>query len=136
MLTCFHNAHYTAAHLAECVNPVTTDNTTTTTNLTKLQSHLLRFHEKLGHIGFQHLKYILSCNLLGPLGIRCSKSDVNPPPCQACLIGGQTRRPISGNIRTQDPTNRGILKAEQLMPGQRVFSDQYVSSVEGKNFTG
>ena len=31
---------------------------------------------------------------------------------------------------------KGALKKEQLDPGQRVFSDQYVSSVPGRNFNG
>ena len=130
MLMRFHDVKWSVANLAVSASPVTTS------NLTSFQQQLLRFHEKLGHIGFTHLKYLLSRNLMGPLGIRCSKSDVLPPQCHACLIGGQQRRPIAGNKHTQDPTRKGILKAEQLIPGQRVFSDQYVSSVEGKNFSG
>ena len=131
LLTCFHDADATARHLSlhpACVSD--SDNE----NLSAVQRHLLRFHFKLGHLGFQHLKWVLSGGILGPLGIRCSKSDVLSPLCQACLHGGQQRRPVSVKKHTQ--TQKGILKHEKLYPGQKVFSDQYVSSAPGRNFTG
>ena len=97
----------------------------------KLQKNLKRFHDKLGHLGFQHLKWLLSTGVFGPLGIRCSQADVLLPKCQSCLHGGQHKSPTSGNIHAQDQKSKGIFKAEQLNPSQRVFSDQYVSSKEG-----
>ena len=131
LLTCFHDADATARSLnlhPSCVTDSSND------NLTAVQRHLLRFHYKLGHLGFQHLKWFLSGGILGPLGIRCSKSDVMSPLCQACLHGGQQRKPVAGKKHTQEP--RGKLTQEKLTPGQKVFSDQYVSSVAGRNFTG
>ena len=44
--------------------------------------------------------------------------------------------PTSGTKHTQTPLKQGVLKREQLTPGQRIFSDQYVTSVPGKNFNG
>ena len=40
------------------------------------------------------------------------------------------------NVHTQKGVKKGILKREQLSPGDRIFSDQYVSSTLGKNFNG
>ena len=86
LLTCFHDADATARKLSlhpTCVSETTND------NLSAVQHHLLHFHYKLGHLGFQHLKWVLSGGMLGPIGMCCSKSDVLPPLCQACLHGGQ-----------------------------------------------
>ena len=128
MLTCFHNAQWTASQ--------TSANTVQPSNFTSLQHRLLQFHEKLGHLGFKWLKWVLSTGVLGELGIRCSKPDVLAPPCHACIEGGQQRTPTHGNVKPQAPHHKGVLKKEQLIPGQRVFSDQFMSSVDGKNFTG
>ena len=131
LLTCFHDADATACMLSlhpTCVSESTND------NLSAVQCHLLHFHFKLGHLGFQHLKWVLSGGMLGPIGMHCSKSDVLPPLCQACIHGGQQRCPVPSKKHTQE--HHGILKAEKLLPGQKVFSDQYVSSVPGRNFTG
>ena len=43
---------------------------------------------------------------------------------------------IKGNRTSKDPKRQGCLKREQLSPGSRIFSDQFVSSVPGKNFSG
>ena len=48
------------------------------------------------------------------------------------MIGGQQRNPIKG--ATVKQTNKGILKAGKLKPGQLVFLDQHVSSLAGQNF--
>ena len=133
LLTCFHDADKLSDNFNKNLNGILTQQAD---NLTASQRMLKRFHEKLGHLGFQHLKAILSTGTFGPLGIRCSQKDVLPPICESCLLGGQQKKPIDHNIRTQDPNKKGVLKTEQLEPGQRVFSDQYVSSKEGRNFTG
>ena len=103
-------------------------------NLTVNQCQLLRFHYKLGQLGFHYLKWMLSSGLFGPIGMSYASKDVPNPPCQACLQGGQQRNPTSGNIHTQ--VKRSATKRDQLFPGQRIFSDQYVSSVPGRNYNG
>jgi hypothetical protein len=75
--------------------------------LTATQWYLLHFHFKLGHLGFTHLKGLLSSGLFGPQGIHCSHKDLPNPKCQACLQGGQQCNPTSGNIHTQK--NKGVL---------------------------
>jgi hypothetical protein len=130
-LTCFHDANKTMQHLSMNHGGITDDNNP---NLTAPQCQLLKFHYKLGHLGYQSLQWLLSTGIFRPIGVRCSHNDVTPPKCQACLMGGQHRRPIPSNQHTQK--NKGILKAGQLMPVQKVYSNQYVSSLGGRNFTG
>ena len=129
LLTCFHDVDKVAANLLnQGVDEKDSD------NLTAIQRQLLCYHCKLGHLGFKYLKWVLSGGIFGPQGIQCSHKEIPHPKCQACIQGGQQRNPTAGNIHTQK--NKGILKREQLSPGQRIFSDQYVSSVEGRNYTG
>ena len=130
MLTCFHDADKVASKLYSNNGIVDVDSD----NLTAIQRQLLRFHFKLGHLGFKYLKWLLNSGIFGPLGVQCGHKDVPSPKCQACLQGGQQKNPIPGNIHRQKEKDK--LKREQLIPGQRVFSDQYVSSVSGRNYTG
>ena len=131
LLTCFHDVDKAAKALAA---PTAFVDNPANQNLTATQKVLLRFHCKLGHLGFQHLKWFLRQGLFGAPGIQCGHKEVAPPQCAACHFGGQDRHPIAGNNHTQ--TKQTGLKAEQLTPGQRIFSDQYVTSVPGRNFNG
>ena len=58
------------------------------------------------------------------------------PKCSSCIEGGMEKIPIKGNIHTKAPHCQGCLKCEQLIPGQRTFFNQNVSSLSGKNFNG
>jgi hypothetical protein len=131
LLACFHDVDKTSLSLATTAGCVSDD---VNMNLTAMQQLLLQFHYKLGHLGFQHLKWFLSKGVFGPLGVCCSSTNADPPKCQACLNCGQQKTPIVNNKHTQ--VKHGILKAEQLQLGQHVFTDQYGSSTEGCNFTG
>ena len=130
LLTCFHDVDKVAQTMQINNGIVDVDSD----NLTSTQRQLLRFHFKLGHLGFKYLKWVLSSGLFGPLGMKCADKDIPNPPCQACLQGGQQRNPTAGNVHTQ--VNKGATKRDQLIPGQRVFSDQYVSSAPGRNYNG
>ena len=84
LLTCFHDADKAAASILH--NGIVENDSK---NLTATQWLLLRFHFKLGHLGFTHLKWLLSSGLFGPQGIHCSNMDAPNSKCQACLQGGQ-----------------------------------------------
>ena len=74
--------------------------------------------------------------LFGAKGWIASIKHGDTPVCASCITGGMQRRPAPGNTHTQKQAGRGVLKREQLVPGQRIFSDQLVSSVPGKHFNG
>jgi len=131
LLTCFHDADKCVQAL---VSPTAFPDAPANTNLTATQKLLYKFHCKLGHLGFGHLKWFLRQGILGHSGIQCGGTEILAPVCEACLTGGQQKRPIPGNNHTQVP--KMTLKREQLTPGQWIFSDQYVSSVQGRNFNG
>jgi hypothetical protein len=66
-------------------------------NLTSTQKLLLRFHFRLGHIGFQHVPWLGRQGLLGPEGVTMgNKSNLTVPKCAACQFGKQGRTPTQG----------------------------------------
>ena len=132
MLSCFHNVDDTLLALA---NPCVTDEANP--QLSARSKTLLKFHYHLGHIGFQHLRWLLkNFKLFGAKGYMAAEDATITPCCSSCVTGGMQRQPIAKgqNKHTQDHNKRGILKREQLTPGSRIFSDQYVSSLKGKAF--
>jgi hypothetical protein len=124
----FHNVLATAQSLAldGISEPVAS-------NLTSLQQRLFSWHAKWGHLGFQHTQWLGRCGLLGPLGLKMGSTTVQAPKCAACQLGKQGRTPRAGSTLTTEPS--GILKLNQLEPGDLVFSDQYESPLLGRQFS-
>ena len=92
-------------------------------------------HHELGHLGFQHLRWLLRhIPLFGAKGWIGNFKDCDAPLCSSCIQGGMQRRPIAGNTHTQKP--KSSLEREQLIPGERVFSDQLVCSTPGRHCNG
>ena len=132
ILTCFHNVDKAMKHLA---NPCVTDEINPM--LSAKSKLLLKLHYKMGHLGFKHLKFLLRAfKLFGSAGVMAADPSTDIPKCSSCIEGGMEKIPIKGNVHTKLPQRQGCLKRDQLIPGQRVFSDQYVSSLPGKNFNG
>ena len=127
LMPAFHNTAKVAYNLSD-PSVVTPENS----NLSPLQKLLLKYHYKMGHLGFQHLKWLGRIGLFKVDGEYFSHPQVTPPKCTACLYGSQQRRPLAGTHTHQH--NKGVLKREKLQPGDLVFSDQYVSSLPGQNF--
>ena len=130
LLTCFKNSDKVMEQLGNTcisdeVNPL----------LSKQSKILLNLHYKLGHVGFQRLIWILKTfKVFGNKGILATEGEI--PKCASCIHGGQEKHPIYGNKRHQEVQKQGFLKREQLNPGQRIFTDQYICSTPGKNFIG
>ena len=82
----------------------------TNQNLTFLQRTLLRWHHRLGHLGFSQVKKIGSMGILGTLGQRFAGVKVTAPKCASCQYGKQERRPKPG--KTSQRVARDILKRE------------------------
>ena len=75
------------------------------TNLTEPQKELVRWHNRLGHVNFQTVQFLMrsgslaSTQSLKNLHTRASKlypGDL--PKCAACQFGKQTSRPVPGQI--------------------------------------
>ena len=105
----------------------------TNQNLTSAQKLLLRWHFKLGHLGFSAVQWLGRKGWLGPHGEKMGEAKLEAPKCAACQFGKQGRTPIPTHHSTKDAT--GSLTKDKLEPGQLVFSDQYESRLPGWAFT-
>ena len=104
-------------------------------NLSEPQKELVRWHNRLGHMNFRTIQFLMrsgalaSTQSLKNLHTRAAKllpSDF--PKCAACLFGKQTSRPVPGQVSKTAQERAGILSAECHHPGQRVFIDHFMCS--------
>ena len=110
-------------------------------NLTHAQKELLLWHQRLGHVGFQWLQYLMRphedeesnikkktapCVLTKLQGTK----SVKPPKCEACIYAKQKRN-AEGDVQTHHPGEMYI-RADDLKPGQCVSVDQYESTIRGR----
>ena len=101
------------------------------TNLTAQQKTWLRWHCKLGHLGFYHTLKLALGGYLDKLALSIGR-DTTPPKCTSCLYAKQTRVHHEMTTTTKNPEKIGNLKAGILKPGARVFCDQLESHLKGR----
>ena len=58
------------------------------------------------------------------------------PKCAACQFGKQTSRRVPGRKSRMIKEKVGVLSAEALYPGERVFVDHFVCSTRGRKIEG
>ena len=103
----------------------------TNQNLTPLRKLWLQWHFKIGHLGFEHVRWLGINGALGPQAQKIRQDDPSVPKCGACQLGKQHRRPTGAKKVTRDPSTVGALKKDKLVPGQLVFMDQLESQARG-----
>ena len=114
-------------------------------NLSAAQKDLLLDHQRLGHIGFDHLQSLyrdreLNCEFDG-----CSKTSgaclvsnhrstatCDIPMCITCQASKAKQRATGATHSKRDPSREDILKADRLQPGEQVHVDHYQSSVRAR----
>ena len=102
-------------------------------NLTPLQKVWMRWHIKLGHLGFAHVQKLALGGFLDKLALGLLRTTISDHPhCSACQFGQQVRTPDHTTTTTKNPQHLGSLKQGQCRPGERVFSDQLESRVRGR----
>jgi len=102
-------------------------------NLTPQTKHWLRWHYKLGHLAFEHVRLLDRGSFLNSLALGMFKDPAQGTPrCGACCFGKQQRTPDNVKTSSQRPSTVGTLKSEQLEPGDRIFTDQLESRIKGR----
>ena len=102
-------------------------------NLAPKSKQLLKWHYKLGHLGFRHVRQLGLGGYLDTMSLNLWKADFpTEPKCAACCYGKQARKPDHITPAAQKPATKGSLTREQLQPGDRIFSDQLESRVRGR----
>jgi len=105
-------------------------------NLSDAQKTLLLLHYRLGHLGFRHIQWLVRS---GKLRVRNAKkvADCELPKCAACLYAKMTKRPdkaTKSSVPIQD--NEMAIRANDLLPGERISMDHYECSLKGRLYTG
>jgi Reverse transcriptase (RNA-dependent DNA polymerase)/GAG-pre-integrase domain len=101
-------------------------------NLTHQQKILLKWHFRLGHIGFATVQWLGRNGLLGPFGQKMGAARLDAPKCAACQFGKQGHTLIPTHHSDKDAV--GSLTKDKLEPGQQIFADQYESREPGRAF--
>ena len=99
-------------------------------NLSGNQKELLRWHFKLGHMGFAWVQWLARNDFL-PRRI----ANVDLPLCASCRYGAAQQTPTGKAVHTILPESKGgsgNLKTDDCTPGQRISVDQYESRVRGR----
>ena len=107
----------------------------TNQNLTAFTRHWLRWHFKLGHLGFKMVRDLGIGGFLDDAAMtlfRSISSLTKVPKCAACQFGKQTLRPDGTTHVTK--VREGGLKRDILQPGQLTFMDHIESTSRGRLF--
>ena len=119
----------------------------TNKNLTSGQKELLKWHYRLGHMGFQKMQLLARRGILPErlarvkLEINSDKNKVTRvdiPKCSACLYAQQVPTSTGRVTRKDYPSKDGgksSLKHGDLQPGLTISVDQYESRVRGRTWT-
>ena len=126
-----------ANNLYHTVSTVHNDNL----NLTEAEKELLRWHQRLGHLDFKKIKHLMRTGVLshtqGTRALHTAASKLtSTPKCAACLFGKQTVKSSPGTRTVLVKDRAGILKSGNLLPGNEVSVDHFISSVRGRLFEG
>ena len=125
---------------AECLNATITAVNDSNLNLSEPEKELLRWHYRLGHIGFKRIQFLMRTGVLTRSNNKKHLHQAackieHPPKCAACQFGKQHRRPAPGKTSTIVKDRVGVLKQDHVVPGQQVSVDHFVCSTKGRLFT-
>ena len=100
-------------------------------NLTPAEKELLRWHYRLGHLGYRKIQALMRSGVLShshaTRSLHASASKIqHPPKCAACQYGKQTRRPVPGKTSSVVQDRAGALKQENLFAGQKIAVDHFI----------
>ena len=109
-------------------------------NLTEAEKELLRWHHRLGHLSFRKIQFLMRSGVLSRSEANRSLHTaacriVNPPKCAACQYGKQHQRPAPAKVATAIKDRVGVLKAENLAPGQQISIDHFICGTKGRLFS-
>ena len=100
----------------------------------------MQWHWRLGHPGFSKLIYLFRSGALSntekarSMIQRVLSTVTSVPKCAACMFGKQKRLPSPGKTTRLIKERRGVLKENNLNPGDETSIDHFYSSVRGRLF--
>jgi hypothetical protein len=110
-------------------------------NLTEAEKELLRWHYRLGHVGFKKVQFLLRSGVVSKTEESCRLQTAacrltSFPKSAACQYGKQHRRPIPGTAPSSVVKDRAhALKTDNLLPGQHISVVHFICSTRGRLLT-
>ena len=111
-------------------------------NLSPAGKELILWHQRLGHAGYGWLQSLMTDppklevgELRQPPVIPTrnkATKECTPPKCAACHLARQHRRGPGSSITSNKPNMEMAIRRDDLVPGQRVSTDQYVCADPGR----
>ena len=111
-------------------------------NLSEAEKELIRWHCRLGHIGIRRIQGLMRTGILAHsegtrrLHAAACKGKRTHPYCASCLFGKQSVRPSPGTRISTVRDRRGVIKNDNLRPGQEISVDHFICSTKGRLFSG
>lgn len=106
-------------------------------NLSPAAKELLKWHYRLAHLDFKKVQFLLRTGVLAHTEsarrIQAAASKLTSfPMCAACQFGKQRRKPAPGKLSRKVRDREGVLKQDNLFPGQKVSVDHFNCSTKGR----
>ena len=127
-------------NVTDAMSGIITEVHSSNMNLNAAEKELLRWHQRLGHLSFKRIQFLMRSGVLS--NSQASKTlhaaackIAMPPKCAACQFGKQTCRTAPGQVVQGVRDRMNILKADHLLPGQRTSVDHFVCSTKGRLFS-
>ena len=135
----FHGSCVPPSADTSSIHAATSSHSSINQNLSGTEKELLAWHERLGHLAFAKVQFLLRTGVLASseVGRRLHRSaaSLKPLKCAACLFAKQRARSIPGRRPTAIVDSRsGILKKNNLLPGQEISVDHFICSQKGRLF--
>ena len=109
------------------------------TNLAPAEKELLRWHQRLGHLAYKKVQYLMKTGVLAHSEatrrlhrIACRTGAVK---CAACQFAKQRARSAPGTVSRLIESRQGVLSQGNLQPGQEVCVDHFICANKGRLFT-
>ena len=108
-------------------------------NLSVAEKELLRWHERLGHISFRKVQHLMRLGVLSSSvsakRLHTAAAKLKAPKCAACIYAKQKVRSAPGRTTSIQHERSGVLRKNNLLPGQEVSVDHFICSQQGRLFT-
>jgi hypothetical protein len=106
-------------------------------NLSEGEKELLRWHQRLGHLSFRKIQFLMRTGVLahseGARRLQASAAKLkHSPMCSACQYGKQRLRPSPGRTSHVVKDRVDALRTDDLFPGQRVSVDHFICHAKGR----
>ena len=102
-------------------------------NLTAYQKVWMRWHVKLGHLGFAHVQKLGIGGFLDSIALGLNRTKLTEQPkCSACQYGKQVRIADGTTVTSKHKESQGALLKGATEPGNIIYKDQVISKVPGR----